>query len=231
MATKKATTAKKSTKTKNQKVAETDLVIEEEKEETPTKDSKKGFKPTKRFWTVLVGILILGGLVFLFARYFVVAWVDKQPVTRFELYQKLDQRYGKDMTEQIVVEKLILNEAKMRGINVGNDQVQAEIAKIEQQQGGAEQFNQILEMQGISRSELNQIIRIQLLRDQMFGQNINITDQEVDQFISDNKDQFPQVDDALKTEVKDQLKQQKINSEFNNWLQSALQSSRVVKVN
>lgn len=192
-------------------------------------------KPSKRFIALAATIIVLGGLIYLFAKYAVIAWVDNKPVTRFQLYSNLEKRYGNDTREQLIVEQLIMSEAKTKNITANDDEIAAEIANIEKQQGGAEQLAQILQVQGISQDEFKNLVKLQLLRTKIFGDGINVTDEQVNQYITENQENLPAATagatpaekDQLKKDVTDQLKQQEISTKFNQWLQTTLQSERV----
>lgn len=176
----------------------------------------------------IIGIVLLAVLI---SKYLVVAWVDKNPITAFQYYQTLDQKYGKEVKEQLIVEQLITNEAIKRRVSVSDNDVNTEIGKIEKEQGGKDKLNEILQIQGISESEFRNLVRLQLLRQKMFGENIEVKDDEVNKFIEENKNQYPEVTNEIKTQVKEQLKQQKITTSFQEWLRDALQSTRVKRTN
>lgn len=183
-------------------------------------------------------LLIISGAAVLLAvlgnKYLIVAWVDKKPVTRFEYYANLDKRYGKDLREELIVEKLINDEAINRKVSVTNTDIANESKKLEEAQGGADKLNQILQMQNLSRNDLSRLLRLQLLRQKLFGSGINISDDEVNKYIDTNKETFAspsaEVDKQTKESVREQLKQTKINSSFNSWLTEALKSSRVIRL-
>jgi parvulin-like peptidyl-prolyl isomerase len=207
---------------------------------TSTDSGRKINFRSKTSISLILGALILALLAYFGVKYFVVAWVDKKPITRFEYYQNLESRYGKDTKEQMITEKLILDEAQGKGVSVSDKEIQDEINKFVAQQGGQAQLDQILQMQGLNMDQLKRLVRLQLLRQKLFGNNITVSDQELSQYIEQNKqsllpdkDQLatdsanPEISDAQKAQIKDQLKQQKINDAFQTWLTQTLQSSRV----
>ncbi len=190
-------------------------------------------KIDRRVWPFLA---LLGLVILLLAagKFFIVAWVDKRPITRFEEYKVLEQRYGKDVKEQLIVEKLVFIEAGKRGIKVSNQELNNEIRKIEGEQGGKDNLNQALQAQGITQEEFKKLVSLQILRQRMFGNNVNVSDDEINKYLQENNQQLSGTEDAstsarIKESVKQQLLQQKINTEFSNWLKQNLQSSRVVR--
>lgn len=189
---------------------------------------------------ILVGVLALAYIGY---KYLIVGWVDNTPITRIEMYKNLEERYGKDMREQIITERLILNEAQNKGIIISNEEIDSEIKKVETQQGGADKLDQILQLQNISRSELTRQIKLQIIITKLFGDNVLITDQKVDEYIKSNQNQLgllnqdgttttgdnseASVSAQQRQELKDQLKQQEISQKFSDWLKDAVNGSRV----
>lgn len=190
---------------------------------------KKEFNRKK----VLLGgaLIILAGVLSVYAyKALVVAWVDKTPITRIELYRQLETRYGREMTDQIITETLIQNEAKERKVSVSDEDVNAEIKKLEDQQGGGDKLDQILSFQGISRDQLTKQIWYQLLIKKMFGEGVVVSDEEVNKYIEENQENLGEVDEKLRQAVKEQLLMQKIGQSFNTWLTENKNSSRVTRM-
>ncbi|MBI2022080.1 SurA N-terminal domain-containing protein [Candidatus Daviesbacteria bacterium] len=222
--------AKKTTRrakgTKAEEVAKSEL--------TSPKDQSRVF-PKLLVPRNLFFLLIFAGIVLLLyfgSKFMVVAWVDKQPITRIEYYQAMERRIGDDMKEKLITDKLLYSEARKKNINVTDKEIQDQIKKIEDESGGAANVDQILSLRGISRQELPELVKQQIIKERIFGPEVKVTDEEVDKYIAENRpsDQAQQpVDDKTKATIKDQLKQQKVNQKYSQWIQDQLKSSRVVK--
>lgn len=195
-------------------------------------------RTTMSIASVLVGVALL---LVLGNRYFIVAWVDQKPITRIDYYKALGQKYGNDVREQLIVEKLVEAEAQKKGIKITPQNIDNEIKKIETDQGGKDKLNQILQVQNISQGEFRKLVRLQILKQKLFENNVTIKDEDVNKYIQENQAQLelsyseatqstPDAQKQLKEKVKNQLKLQKVNEEFNNWLRSALQGPRVSRV-
>lgn len=232
--------AKSATKTSSRKKKETVETVEQVvSNENTIIPSFAGKRLSKRTIAILATIIVLGGLLYLAGKYAVIAWVDNRPITRFQLFSNLENRYGKDMTEQLIVENLILSEARQKNMTATDAEIDSEIKKIEEQQGGADQLNQILQVQGIGQEEFRNLIKLQLLRTKIFGEGITITDQQIDQYIEQNKDNIPaasegaspQDKEKLRSDVREQLLQEQISTRFNEWLRNNLQGERVKRSN
>lgn len=193
-------------------------------------------RTSKKALVLLTGLILLLTLGYLANRYLVVAWVDRKPVTRLEYYNQLDQRYGKSVKDELIAKKLIESETQKRGIVVSGQELDNEIKTIQAEQGGADQLNQILQLQNISQDEFKNLVKLQILRQKMFGQNMAVSDSEVSRYIEQNRTNLPNTtgdasaEAQLKDNVRQQLLQQKINASFSAWLQQNLNSGRVIRV-
>lgn len=185
-------------------------------------------KKTVAIAAVVVG---LGLLAFVASKYLVVAWVDNKPISRFDLMGELDKRYGKDTREQLIVQSLIASEAQKKNVSVSDVDIDAEVKKIETEQGGADKLNQALQMQGISQGEFRNLVRLQLLRQKLFSGGTSVSDGEVEAYITENKAQLPEtIDDKIKSSIKDELLQQKTAATYSAWLKDAIAGSRVKRI-
>ncbi len=194
-----------------------------------------GRKIGKRTIALAATLIVLGGLLYLAGRYAVVAWVDNRPITRFELYSELEKTSGKELTEQLILQNLIRSEGKQKGIVLSAAEIDAEYKKHEEQQGGPEQFEQILQMRSQTRDSYRSLIELQLIVNRIFGEGVTVTEQQIDQFIEQNKDNIPAASEGatpadkaqLRNDVREQLLQEQINPKVSEWLKNTLQSDRV----
>jgi len=79
-----------------------------------------------------------------------------------------------------------------------------------------------LSLQGNSNDELKERMRIQKIIEKIVGQDIQITDEEMETYLEENKEFIPQDGDLeeVKAGIKDQLTQQKLNEKIQSWLKS-----------
>lgn len=184
--------------------------------------------------TLIVGLLILG---FVGYRYLIIAWVDKTPVTRIQMYLELEKKYGQDVKEQLIIETLVENEAVRRGVSINQAEVDNSLKKLEDQYGGKDKLNQILQVQNMTPDELKKQLRFQVLIEKMFSKDVSVSDDEVKKYISDNKEQFPEFTDdessesaKVKSDIADQLKRQKVSQSFSTWLKDNTKGPRVTRL-
>lgn len=193
---------------------------------------------TKKYLYAVLIVLAVIGVLFTLSRLWIVAWVDNKPITRFEIYSLLEKRDDGKTAEELIVERLLVSEGQKQKQSVSDAEVETEIKKIEEQQGGAEQLNQILEIQKLSQVDFRKLVELQLLKQKLFGTGTAVTDEDVNKYIEENKASLPpgimdnpESSEAaqLRESAKEQLKQVKVNENFNTWLGEALNSSRVVR--
>ena len=245
MATRKITT-KKTTGTASKKVEQK---ITAPKRASRKKETESSFSdidtnesaPTTRiisrkYLYAVAIVLALIGVLFAASRMWVVAWVDNKPVTKWELYSLLEKRDEGKTAEELIVQKLLKSEGDKQNQNVTDTEIEAEIKKVEEQQGGAAELDQILQVNRTSREDFRKLVELQLIKQKLFGQGVDITDADVDKYIEENKDSLPpgildnpESSEAakLRESAKEQLKQMKVNENFNTWLEETMKSSRV----
>lgn len=248
MATKKTTVKKASAKTKKsvtaQKVTAPKKTTRKKEAEVnvseiQSSDSPKSRIITRKYMYAVVGVAIVLGLLFIASRFWVIAWVDNKPVTKFELYALLEKRDMGKTSEELISEKLLQSEGQKRRISVSDAEVEAEIKKVEEQQGGAEQLNQVLAANGTNYEDFTELVKRQLLVQKLFGSDVNITDEDVNKYLEDNKDALPpamlenpESSEAAKMRenVKEQLKWTKVSENYTKWMEENMASSRVMKM-
>lgn len=214
MATRKTT--KKTTSKKSVKA------VAPESKSAPIEEKKSRKLFTKKFLIFLLVLAVLGVLGYLFKSYFLAARVNGEIITRLSVIQQLEKQKGKEVLEGMVTKALILQEMKKKGITVTDEEVNQEIKKIETsltQQGRT--LPEALAEQGLSRNELFEQLKIQKMIEKLFSKDAVVSEKEVDEYIEKNKDALPQDQDpkVLRTTIKDQLKQQKLTTKFQTWLE------------
>lgn len=251
MATKKTTTKKTPAKTKKsltvttQKVTTPKKTARKKETEVTTSEvasmetAPKSKMITRKYIYAVLAVLVVAGLLMAASKYWVVAWVDNKPVTKLELYSMLEKRDQGKTSEELIVEKLLQSEGQKQKQSISDAEVEAEVKKVETQQGGKEQLDQVLAANGTTYEDFRQLVKRQLLIQKLFGQGINITDEDVNKYIEENKDALPpsvmenpesSETAQLKESVKEQLKWTQVSQNYSKWVQEALNSPRVKKM-
>ena len=190
------------------------LKKQESVEETPPKVIAK--LPKKIFLYIFI-LLVIAGVIYFGGKVFYAASVNGQLINRFSVIKDLEKQGGKKTLDTIILKTLINQEAKKRKLAVSQQEIDAELQKIEKNvtsQGST--LDALLLQQGMTKSDLANEIKLQLLVTKMVGDNINVTDKEIDDYIDSQKIQIsPDPDQEFPREqIKQQIKQQKLQKKI-----------------
>lgn len=186
-------------------------------------------KGPKIFILLIVLIAILAG-AFYFKGLFVAALVNGEPITRLKLIHELESKQGKQALDALVNQTLISQEAKIKNVVVGNEEVDAASKQIEEsikKQG--QNLDAALAAQGLSKKEFLEEIKLRKLIEKLLANDIKVTDKEVNEYIEKNKDSFPKdmKEEDLKKAVKQQLEQQKLSTKSQEWIANLQKNAKV----
>lgn len=173
--------------------------------------------------SLFLAVLILAGLVYFLKGQLVVATVNGKPIWRFALITELEKQAGKKVLDSLITKTLILQEAKKQSVTVSEDEINKEVEALEgrvSQQG--QNLDELLTLQGMNRSDLREEIQIQKMIEQIVGDDVKVTDQEIDDYIEKNKDFIPEdlSPEEVRENIRGQLKQQKLSEEVSAWISS-----------
>lgn len=217
-----------SVKTSDEKkiAAETAKSKTDTKPETTTNSTPKGVQlKVKTLMKVGIAVLVVV-LLYVYRGQFIVATVNGQPVTRWELVGELEKQAGKQVLESLISQKLVEQEGRKLNIEISDEEIDAEINSIRDQfalQGGT--LEEALAAQGVEITEVRQGIRYQLIMEKILADSVNVTDEEVIQLFEDFD--LGEATPERIAEYKETLKQQKIQQETQIWLQQLRQGADV----
>lgn len=195
-------------------------------------------KPKRNLKRIFILVLLLLGiivLIYAFSKWFVVAWVDGQPVTKFEYFKSLEESAaGKNLKDQLIVEKLIYSEANKKGVNASAGEIDKEFKKV-MEQIGTESMKLQLAQVGMSENDFKDQLQTKIIIRKLFGGNVSVSDMELNKYIEDQQALFrdssdlPPLTDEEKLKLKEELFLQKIQESFSKWVTEVQNSSRVIK--
>ena len=163
---------------------------------------------------IIACVIVVGSLLFAYKSLFIVAIVDGSPISRLAVIEDLEDRFGKGILEDFIVQKIIDKEASKEGVVVSDDEINAEIENIENQimtQGGT--LDEVLAQEGTTRSIFAGQVATQKKLEKLLSDDIQVSDSEVGQYIEDNKIEIPEGEEEIYNEqIKAQLQQQKFNN-------------------
>jgi foldase protein PrsA len=184
--------------------------------------------PLKIGALLLLLLLALGVVRF---RYIIIpATVNGQPIFINSYIEKLHSAAGAQVINQLITEALLNQQANSQGVTVSPSEVEAEIAKIEEQFPEGESLDMMLSSQGMSRSELNEQLTLNLKVQKLLEDKIVVSDEEAEEYYAENKEFFADVTpEVALQQIKEDLKLQKLQQEISLWLDE-LRASSDVKV-
>ena len=191
-----------------------------QKESSPSKERqqkyfKKSIQINTRTAIIIAIVIIIGVLAYIYKGVFIAATVDGSPIMRLTIIQKLEKTSGKNLLDSLINEKLIQNEVRAKNIIVSDDEINSQTKTIESQiatQGGT--LDAALAEAGMSMDDLKKQIMAQNEIEKLLADKINVTDEEVAQYIKDNKVSIPQGQEAtMADQIKSEMRNQKISTE------------------
>jgi len=187
-------------------------------------------KLRKPYLILIIVIIVLGALLYYFRGLFVAAVVNGQPISRLSVIQQAEKQSGKQTLDTLVRDALIEQEAKKEGVTVSDQDVNSQITTLQsnlQKQG--QNINDVLATQGMTMDDLRNLIRLDQLVQKMVGKNIKVSNQEVTDYINQNKASLPNESQAqLEKDAKAQLLQQKTNAAVQTWLTNLQNKANIV---
>jgi foldase protein PrsA len=184
----------------------------------PPKADKKSIKISRKTAIIIVVIIALAVLAYIYKGLFIAVTVNGSPISRLSVIEKLEKQAGKSLLDSLIDEKLVKNEADAKKIIISDDEINGEIKKIEDQvatQGGT--IETALAAQGMSMDDLKTQIILRKEMEKLLADKIIVTDQEVAQYIKDNKITVTKGQEAeTNDQIKNALSSQKFSSEAQN---------------
>ena len=192
-------------------VQESSLPIKEHSQ----KYTQRSIRISMKTAIIIAVIIAIGVLAYVYKGIFIAATVNGSPILRLAVIQKLEKTSGTNLLDSLINEKLIQNEARAKNIIVSDDEINDQIKAIESQvamQGNT--LDAALAAEGMSMDDLKKQIMFQKEIEKLLADTINVTDEEVLQYIEDNKIQIPQGQEAeLTGQIKSEMRNQKLNTE------------------
>lgn len=183
-----------------------------------------------RLLFVVLSVVVLGFLGYRFKHRFLAGIVNRQPIFRFQLTSRLYSQYGRQVLEDLIVERLILQEAKKKGIFVSSEELNQNVERIKNQLGQNADLDSILALQGIKKSDFESQLRVQMLVKKLLEKEIPISDGEVAKYIKENREVMTATAEAeLASEAKEKLTNQRIAENLNPWIAELVKEAKVLR--
>ena len=181
--------------------------------------------PKKILLTVLI-LLAVAIMIYFGGKLFFAASVNGRLISRFSVIKSLEKQGGKTTLDTIILKTLINQEAKKRKVDVTEKELDTELLKIESNvtsQGTT--LEALLLQQGMTKKDLANEIKLQLLVTKMVSDKVSVTEKEIDDYLTGQKEQFSlsstteeAAPETTKEQAKEAVKQQKLQTEIQTFV-------------
>ncbi len=177
----------------------------------------------------IVLLILLVGFFLVKKGYILAAIVNGKPITRMELNNQLSSRFGQQTLESMITERLIVDAAQKEGVVITQSDVDAKVATITSTLGPDVNLEELLRYQGMTKTDFEHQVRLQLTVEKVLGKDIAVEDGEVDAFIQTNRDTMTATDEAaLKVEAREALVSQKTSEKMQPWLMELREKAKII---
>lgn len=180
---------------------------------------------------LLISILVVVGLAWQFKSNFIAAMVNGQPISRWQLNDRLVKKFGDQTLDSIVNERLILAAARQKGIFVKSEEIESKVKQIEARLDGKISLDDALKAQGLTKDDFRKELEIQVSIEKLFEKDATVSSNEIDDYMKKNSQAYKSASDpaAVNQEIKSILAQQKINDLFEKWFADIQKNAKVTK--
>ncbi len=128
---------------------------------------------------------------------------------------KLEKQNGKQVLESLIVQRLIDDAAKQKGVVIADNEIEGEIKVINDQMTSAgTSLKDQLAQQGMTEDDLQKQLTTHLKIEKLLADKIQVSDQEVEAYIKDQKVTLTKGQEAeIRNQVKEQIKENKVQEQ------------------
>lgn len=188
------------------------------------------FAFNRSYLIIIVVMLVIAGFLFFSKSIFIAAYVNGKPISRLDIIQRLEKQGGKKELDAVISQTLIEQEAQKRKIVISSNDIdkQYNVIKTNNESQG-KNLDRLLSAQGMTVGDLKEQIKLQLMLEKMLDKDIKVTDDEVAQFIEEQKASIPKSmkPDEIKRIALNQLKQQKLNQKAQEFIQNLKKNAKI----
>ncbi len=136
---------------------------------------------------IITAIAVLVAVFFYYERFQTVAVVNGERITRAELTDTLILYAGRDVLDELIEKKLILQECRQQNITVSDEEIEAELDELKEWFGSEEEFTEAMSQHGYTMDRLIEDVRVDLMRRKLVEAEIDVTEEALQAFFEDNR--------------------------------------------
>jgi len=195
-----------------------------------SKHTASGNYLNKRNAIIALVVIFIVAVILLLRNQLIVVTVNGESINRLTLINQLEKQAGKKVLEGLVINTLILQEAKNKNVTVGNDEINAEIKNIDdnlKKQG--QSLDQALMLQGLTMDVVREQVKTSLIVRKLLAGKISVSDKDVSDYLDKNKESIPKdanLEDTKK-QARQQLEQQKLQEKYQEFIKSLQDKAKI----
>lgn len=179
---------------------------------------------------LFVLFLALGVLLLTNKSLLIAAIVNGNPVWSWQLNKVMTSRFGKQTLEGIISEQLIADEARRSGVIVNQQDIDAKQADIVKSLGGNVNIEDLLKYQGMTKTDFDDQIRLQLTVQKILGKDVTIAESDIDSFIASNGAQLVATEEAaMRVEARQAIIDQKVGEKLQPWFLELKEKAKILR--
>ena len=179
------------------------------------------FSKNKSLAVTIVAVMLAFLVGYFVKNNLIAATVNGKYIWRSKIVKQLETYYGANILNTTIEQELIKQEADSKNIKVTDTEVAEQIKKIEESMASSGQtLDQALAESGMTRKDLEENYGLNILVEKLLAERVTVTDEDVQKYIDENKDSFPEGTDLeqVKTIVTEQLKQEKMGTQYQSMI-------------
>ena len=183
-----------------------------------------------RRWLGIIVVLIVLGYFGVRKGMFVAAVVNGRPIFRWELTNSLVSRFGKQTLEGMISEALIVGAARKSGVTISSQEVDGKVVEVVKGLGENVKLEEVLQFQGMTKTDFESQIRLQLTVEKLLGKDIEITESDIDAFIATNRATLAATEPAaLRQEARNTILGTKISEKIQPWFLEIKEKAKILR--
>lgn len=160
--------------------------------------------------------------------WFIAAAINGSPLLNLDLQTRLNQQFRSQTLNQLINEKIILDEAAKNNAIPSVAEINEKISEVETSVGGSTALTSLLTQQGQDKDMLKQQIKLQLAIEKLYSKAATVSAQEIAKFIEENQNQMRATDSAAqKEEAQTAIINQKLSQIFSQKFQELRSKAKI----
>jgi len=190
---------------------------------------RKTLNLNPRFLTLFLAVILLALAIYKYGHWFVPAMVGNRPITRFELWQRMEKSMGEQILDDTVNEYALDAAIAKSGIAVAPEKIQDQLQELEKQFESVGGLEEALTQRGLTRAELEKQIRTQLIVEEILADKVTPSDEELQAHFDEYaKTLYPEKTfDEVKDEVVTAVRDTKLRDAFLTWFEQVKQEAQI----